>query len=148
MIKSIATFIAGIIFCVIVSSTIFFYWSTHKMTKVHTLEYPMLLSGDSSANSYHMLPKGTTLYYDQSYDEGFTRYKVYINIDRMPLNLVTLQDPTTIIPIWAYAPDKNDMKSLLREYPLTKSDLQSILKSGQLSKEDVKEILADFISKN
>jgi hypothetical protein len=118
------------------------------MTDIHTLEYPMLLSGDSSTKSYHILPKGTTLYYDKSFDEGFTRYKVYINIDRMPLKLEALQDPTTIRPIWAYAPDKNDMKSLLREYPLTKSDLQSILQSGQLSKEDVKEILSDFINSN
>lgn len=148
MIKNVITFIMGMIFCLIVCLIIYFYWSTHKMTDIHTLEYPMLLSGDSSTKSYHILPKGTTLYYDKSFDEGFTRYKVYINIDRMPLKLEALQDPTTIRPIWAYAPDKNDMKSLLREYPLTKSDLQSILQSGQLSKEDVKEILSDFINSN
>lgn len=148
MIKSIATFIAGVIFCVIVSSTIFFYWSTHKTTKVHTLEHPLVLTGAESSNTFNILPKGTTLHFDQSYDEGFTRYKVYINIDRMPLNLVTLQDPTRIIPLEARQPDAEELKKMLGKYPLTKSDLQSILKSGQLSKEDVKEILADFISKN
>jgi hypothetical protein len=46
-----------------------------------------------------MLPIGTTLYFDKSFPEGFTRYKVYVNIDRMPLALRELSDPSEIDPL-------------------------------------------------
>lgn len=147
MIKNIISFIAGVIFCLIVSSLFYIYWSTHKMTEIHTLKYPILLSGDNSNNLFHILPKGTTLYFDKTFDEGFDRYKVYINI-KEPLELSTLDDPTKVRPIWGYTADKATLKSLLQDYPLTKNDLQSILKSGQLSKEDVKEVLNAFINEN
>jgi hypothetical protein len=93
----------------------------------------------------HMLPKGTVMYFDQSYPEGFTRYKVYINVDRMPLSLVELSDPTSISPIDANAPDKEDLKKLLKDYPVTKADLNAILKSTAMSKEEIKEVLTDFL---
>lgn len=50
-----------------------------------------------------MLPVGTTLYFDRSFPEGFTRYKVYVNIDRMPLTLRKLPDSNEIEPIEARA---------------------------------------------
>jgi hypothetical protein len=45
-----------------------------QTVKAHTLEFPMLLAGPSGEGPLQLLPKGTTLYYDQSYPEGFTRY--------------------------------------------------------------------------
>lgn len=114
------------------------------MTKVHKLEYPLLITSEGQTNVSHLLPKGTTLYFDQSYPEGFTRYKVYINIDRMPLKLENLDDSTMIIPSEAYAPSKEDLQKLLRDYPLTKNDLESILKSGILSKEEIRELLTEY----
>lgn len=117
----------------------------HKsMTKVHKLEYPLILSSDLPSKNTHMLPKGTVLYFDKSYPEGFTRYKVYINVDRMPLKLDDLSDPTEISPIDAVAPSKDDLLKLLRDYPLTKSDLESILDSKRISKEEIREILAEY----
>ena len=145
MIKIIAAFFGGIIICALVGTIAFFFWSHHKMPKVHKLESPLLLASEDQSNSLHILPKGTTLYFDQAYPEGFTRYKVYINIDRMPLKLEELSDPTLIVPLDAYAPDKEDLKKLLRDYPLTKNDLESILKSGKISKEEIKEVLTDFL---
>lgn len=115
------------------------------MTKVHKLESPLLLSSDSSSKNMHMLPKGTVLYFDRAYPEGFTRYKVYINIDRMPLALTEQTDPTSIDPIDAIAPDKEILKKLLKDYPLTKEDLTAILKSSAMPKEEIKEILTDFL---
>uniref|UniRef100_Q47E08 Putative transmembrane protein n=1 Tax=Dechloromonas aromatica (strain RCB) TaxID=159087 RepID=Q47E08_DECAR len=118
----------------------------HKtMTKIHKLEYPLILSSESASKNTHMLPKGTVLYFDKSYPEGFTRYKIYINIDRMPLKLDDLSDPTEIDPIDAVAPSKEDLLKLLRDYPLTKSDLESILNSKRISKDEIREILDNFI---
>lgn len=118
----------------------------HKaVTKVHKLEYPLILSSDLSSKNTHMLPKGTVLYFDKSYPEGFTRYKIYVNIDRMPLKLDDLSDPTEIAPIDAVAPSKDDLIKILRDYPLTKSDLESILDSKRISKEEIRDILSNFI---
>jgi hypothetical protein len=122
------------------------YLSTWKsMTKVHTLEYPLIVSSDIASSHQHLLPKGTVLYFDKSFPEGFTRYKIYVNIDRMPLELKDLPDPTEISPLEAAAPSKEDLIKLLKEYPLTKSDLESILSSKRLSNEEIKEILAKYV---
>ena len=114
------------------------------MSKIHTLTYPLLLSSPEKSQNMYLLPKGTTLYFDQAFPEGFTRYKIYINIDRMPLALHELADPTTIIPIEANAPSKEDMLKLIREYPLSKEDLASILKSNQLNQDEIKQLLIEF----
>lgn len=116
-----------------------------KMTKIHKLEYPLLISSDNSMENVHLLPKGTVLYFDKAFPEGFTRYKVYINIDRMPLKLDELQDPTEIAPIDAAAPNKEDLAKLIRNYPLTKSDLESILNSKRISKEEIKEVFEKYV---
>lgn len=115
------------------------------MTKVHRLEYPLMLSSNIGSKNLHMLPRGTVLYFDKSYPEGFTRYKVYINVDRTPLKLEDLADPTEIDPIDAAVPSKEDLLKLLNDYPLTKGDLESILNSKRLSKDEVKEVLGNYI---
>ena len=139
-------FTASIIIVIsIVFSSIYFFRNQNKMTKYHKLESPLLLSSDKSLKNMHMLPKGTMLYFDQSYPEGFTRYKIYINVDRMPLQLKELSDPTSIEPIDAYAPEKDDLKKLLKNYPLTREELITILKTSSMSREDIKEILVDFV---
>jgi hypothetical protein len=145
MIRNVAAHIVVAAVGIMLCTATLFFWNDHKMTKVHKLESPLLLSSEEKTQTFHLLPKGTNLYFDQSYPEGFTRYKVYINIDRMPLKLTELKDPTTILPIEASALAKEDLKKLLRDYPITKSDLQAILKSGQLSKDEIKEILSDYL---
>ena len=114
------------------------------MTKVHKLEHPLLLSSDENDKNYSLLPKGTVLYFDQAFPEGFTRYKVYINIDRMPLDLKELGDPTIISPIEASFPSPEQLSKLLSQYPLTKEDIKSLLKSGYLSKDDIRALLEEF----
>ena len=113
-------------------------------TKVHVLEAPMILTSDVPSKTMSLLPAGTTLYYDKSYPEGFTRYKVYINIDRHPLALSNLSDPTEIVPIDARVPDKEDLERLLREYPISKAELAAILKSSRISKEEIREVLHEY----
>jgi hypothetical protein len=114
------------------------------MTKVHTLEFPLLLAGPNGNSPLYLLPKGTTLYLDKTYPEGFTRYKIYINIDRFPLTTTELSDPTAIRPITAFVMDKKDLQRLLDRNPITKDDLAAILKSGQLTKEEIRELLAEY----
>jgi hypothetical protein len=118
--------------------------SALNITKVHTLKFPMLLGGPGGNGPFQLLPKGTTLYYDQSYPEGFTRYKVYVNIDRYPLTLSELSDPTEIDPLLAFAMDKGGLKRVLDRNPITKEDLTAILKWKQLSKQDIRDLLEEY----
>lgn len=120
------------------------YHVGQKMTKVHTLQFPMLLGGPEGNGPYQLLPKGTVLYYDQSYPEGFTRYIIYINIDRYPLSLTELGDPYLIDPLSAFAMNKGDLRRLLDRNPITKEDLTAILKSNQLSKQEIRELLVEY----
>lgn len=142
--KSILFFLAGFIVCALAGALTFKMWGSQKMSKVHTLEFPLLLGADEQSKNFHLLPKGTTLYYDRSYPEGFTRYKVYINIDRMPLKLTQLNDPYLIKPIDAYAPSKDDLAKLLSQYPLSKDDLSAILKTSPITKEEIRELLVEY----
>ena len=114
------------------------------MTKIHELQFPLLVSSERQSTAVHMLPAGTTLYFDQAYPEGFTRYKIYVNVDRMPLPLTELKDPTMIIPIEGAAPTSDDLKKLLTDYPVTKNDLEAILKSGKISREEIKALLTEY----
>ena len=142
--KSVLFFLAGFVACALAGALTFKIGGTQKMSKVHTLEFPLLLGADEQSKNLHLLPKGTTLYFDQSYPEGFTRYKVYINIDRMPLKLTQPNDPNLIKPIDAYAPSKADLAKLLNQYPLSKDDLSAILKTSPITKEEIRELLVEY----
>ncbi|WP_075256952.1 hypothetical protein [Herbaspirillum camelliae] len=128
-----------------VIASLFFYgylaWKS-SITKIHRLTTPLQLSTEQASNG--MLPIGTSLYYDTSFPEGFSRYKIYVNIDRMPLELETLQDPTMIDPVEATAFSQDALLKLLRHHPLTKDDLHAIINSGYLSKDEIKEVLSEF----
>lgn len=115
------------------------------MTKVHTLKAPLLIASNEATKNLHLLPAGTTLYFDKSFAEGFSRYKVYINIDRMPLVLSDLSDPTEIDPIEARPLEKAELAKALRDYPLTRQDLEAILQAKHLTREEIKEVFDNFL---
>jgi hypothetical protein len=133
-------FVAGIILVVIKCYLI----ENQKMTKVHILKFPLMLTGSGVAGKNYILPEGTTLYLDQAFPEGFVRYKLYVNVEGVDLPSETLNDPTMIDPITAYPVGNLELKKLLSEYPMTKDELASILKSGQLSKDEIKELLTEY----
>lgn len=119
-------------------------YTGRTMTKVHILKFPMLLGGPGGNGPFQFLPKGTTLYYDQSYPEGFTRYKIYVNVDRYPLDLSEQSDPYGIDPLSAFKMDKDDLKRVMDRNPISKEDLTAILKSKQLSKQEIRELLEEY----
>jgi len=142
------SFFLGIVCGVAVYSISLYVWNTHKMTKVHTLKQPLILSSNVPGKVLHLLPVGATLYLDKSFPEGFTRYKIYVNVDRMPLALRELADPSEIDPLEARAFDKPTLAQALRNYPLTRDELAAILQSPQLTKQDVREVLKEYLEKN
>jgi hypothetical protein len=114
------------------------------MVKVHELQFPLMLQSSEATGTSYLLPKGTRLYYDQAYPEGFVRYRVYVNVEGVKLESRQLDDPTEIAPLTAFPVGKTELIKLLREHPLSKSDLGSILKSGQLTKEEIRSVLEEF----
>jgi hypothetical protein len=143
--KSPVIFSFGLLSGLTVAAALIFIWNTEKMTKVHTLKQPLLVSSEDSGKGLHMLPIGTTLYFDKGFPEGFTRYKVYVNVDRMPLPLRELSDPSEIDPVEARAFDKQTLIQALRGHPLTRQELATLLESPHLTREEVKEVFADYL---
>lgn len=145
MSKRSISFIVGAALGALTAAMALFYWNHYKMTKVYVLEAPMLLTAGKMDNNLHLLPKGTTLYFDEGFPEGFERYKVYVNIDRNPLPLKDLADPTSITPIQAQVMEAHELKRALLEYPLTKKDLEAILKSKSMTRDEIKEVFNAYL---
>jgi hypothetical protein len=122
----------------------YYFLGIRKMTKVHELQFPLMLQASEPTGTNYLLPKGTLLYYDQAFPEGFVRYRVYVNVDGVKLESRQLDDPTLISPLTAFPVGKAELIKLLREHPLSKADLSAILKSGQLTKEEIRSVLEEF----
>jgi hypothetical protein len=143
--KRTGIFALGLLSGVAISILLTLIWNAEKMTKVHVLQQPMLVSSNAAGKVMHVLPIGTTLYLDKSYPEGFTRYKVYVNVDRMPLSLRELPDPNEIDPLEARPFDKPALVQALREYPLTRQELAAILQSPHLTKQEIQEVFGEYL---
>jgi hypothetical protein len=115
-----------------------------QVKKVHRLEFPLMLTGSGLGGRNYLLPKGTVLYYEQAFPEGFVRYRVYVNVEGVDLKSSVQSDPTSIEPMNAYPIDRAELDRLLGEYPLSRDDVASILKSGVLSREEIRSLLAEF----
>lgn len=144
----IPVFTLGLLSGVAISVAAILVWNSTKTTRVHTLGQPMLVSSNTAGKVLHMLPVGTTLYFDKSYPEGFTRYKVYINVDRMPLSLRELADPNEIDPLDARAFDKPAVAEALRDHPVSRGELASILQSPLLTKQKIREVFREYLEEN
>lgn len=116
----------------------------NKMPRVHKLQFPLALSGGSQGGPITILPKGTSLYYDQAFPEGFVRYKIYVNVEGVKLDSQEVTDKFWIDPLTAFPFDKDSLQKLIRDYPLTKDDLASILRSGHISKPEIRDLLTEF----
>ena len=121
------------------------YVQERKMPLVHKLQFPLLLSGPDQDNRQYLLPKGTSLYYDQAFPEGFVRFKIYVNVEGVKLESYETNEKFWLEPLTAIPVDSPNLKKLLREYPLSKDDLSEILKSSAMSKEEIKDVLTDFL---
>lgn len=109
------------------------------MEKIHVLKHPLLLGSEDNAG-YHLIPAGTTLYYEHSMPEGFSTYRIYINVEGGRLPLEENKPTHSIKPASAFSIDKNQLLSLLRDVELRPNDLEAILNNGNFSLEEKKEI--------
>lgn len=139
----IVAFVLGSACGVLLLSTVLLLHDLYGAKMVHVLEAPMVLRANDMGDHLHLLPKGTTLYYDRSFSEGFSRYKVYVNIDRTPLALTTLADPTMVAPIDAAWMDADERKRAQAQLVPTKEELRALLASGALRRSELEALLAE-----
>ncbi|TBO31108.1 hypothetical protein EYS42_07600 [Aquabacterium lacunae] len=123
-----------------------YVWMTQRegaMTseKIHVLERPMLI-GSNSENAYFMLPAGVTLYWDGDMPEGFSRYKVYFNVEGHRLKERAQEVPGAITPTSLQPISKEEMIDLLGLMKLNAKDVNDILSSSKFSDEDRREVRA------
>ncbi|MES2088687.1 MAG: hypothetical protein V4532_01695 [Pseudomonadota bacterium] len=115
-----------------------------KPPLVHKLKSPLMLAGSATNDHQYLLPAGTSLYFDQAFPEGFVRYKVYVNVEGVSLDVAPPTDKFWLDPLIAFPVRKEQLGKLLKDYPLTKDELRVILTGGALSKEDIKDLLDEY----
>jgi hypothetical protein len=113
-------------------------------TDMYITNMPLVIeSGNGSP--YYILPAGTMLYYEQSYPEGFTRYRAYFNYkgllpaDKYVSDKINLKAPQFLGDI-----DEARLKDMLTRFPLSKADVQSVIKANGLTKADLAEIMGSL----
>jgi hypothetical protein len=111
----------------------------HK--KAFRIEEPLLIEGKEQ-NSYSLLPVGTVLYYDKSWDEGHSTYHVYFHFKGAFKS--ELADGNIISPIWLNTIDAEELPKLMAEYPVSRDELIEILKAKRATKQDLVQILRDW----
>lgn len=84
------------------------------------------------------------MYYDQAFPEGFVRYKLYVNVEGVSLDVAHPTDKFWLDPLVAFPVGKEQLKQLAENYPLTKDELREILASGAVSKEEIRQLLEEF----
>lgn len=119
------------------------FQKARSMEKIHILKAPLSIGSEKDVN-YYLLPKGTYLYFDSAFPEGFNRYKIYVNIKE---NLA-LQDNIEHVeaPISADSISKTLLLDLLKNVKLDKDDIKSILNNGKYSDADKIEV-AELLKK-
>lgn len=117
---------------------------SHGVPMIKTKE-PLLIEGSNGDDNAYVLPLGTTLYYDQSYPEGFSRYWVYFNHkgviagDEVPMK--PEYRGSLIDPLWLSNVDADTLKEMFKRFPLSKHDIAAAIKANALSKDDLADII-------
>lgn len=131
--------VSSLIFAIILFAAYFLIKSQkdRSMEKIHILKAPLSI-GSEKDNNYYLLPKGTYLYFDSAFPEGFNRYKIYVNIKE---NLDMQENINRVeAPLSADSISKTMLVELLKNVKLDKDDINSILNNGRYSDSDRKEI--------
>lgn len=110
-------------------------------TKAYRLDEPLLIEGEKQ-NGYSLLPQGTVLYYDRSWDEGHSTYHVYFNF-KGEFRSTPLEN-SGVDPIWLRTVPAEELPKLLADYPVSLHELTAILKAKRATKQDLVQILRDW----
>jgi hypothetical protein len=109
--------------------------------KAFRLQEPLIIEGEKQ-NGYSLLPTGTVLYYDKSWDEGHSTYHVYFHFKGRFKAVPIVGDG--IDPIWLRTIDADELPKLMADYPVSRDELISILKAKRATKQDLVQLLREW----
>lgn len=102
--------------------------------QIYVMKEPLIAFSNEPFRSIGVLPAGTTLHYEQTFPEGFDRYRVFVNIEgsQFPLHDVPRED--LVDPLTSFAAEEAQaiisierLKELLTSLGVTKADLEALL---------------------
>lgn len=119
-----------------------------KKTTYLRLQEPLLLEvlePEAQQRDFHVLPAGTPMFKEYDFPEGFTQYRVYINIKApFAAEEIVTDKPNLTDPIWAYPVKPEDLPKLIADTPVSKDDLVRILKARKMTREDLAQIVREW----
>ena len=96
--RMITCLIAGIVIGWVLNAFLTVKGILEQSAKVHVLEKPLVLFFEDGTKV--KLPPETSLYFERSFPEGFSRYSVHVNIEGEPLETQKTRT-REIVPITA-----------------------------------------------
>lgn len=113
-----------------------------RQMKIYKTKEPLLIEqGEERKTPFCLLPAGTTLYLDEAMPEGFCRFVIYANFYGIPeaeeISMKPEWHGRYIAPLWLDELDGDNLKAMLRQFPLTKDDVLEIIKSNGLTRDDL-----------
>jgi hypothetical protein len=114
------------------------------MKKMFRIKEPLQISAQEDDGDY-ILPVGTVLYYDDSFDEGHTLYWTPFyhkgKIDWEEVHLEPKHQGVLIAPLWLNNIDAEQLKDLLKRFSLSKSYIKAAIKANEITKDDLIDII-------
>ena len=104
--------------------------------KVHRLKKTIVVRTNNGLN-VGVLPKDTLMYYEKSLSEGIDRYKIYLNVEKMDLDLDNnfpedLKDPLISFMDTLHDSEDFNLRSFLKTLGLKKSDLKQVIDNWEV----------------
>jgi hypothetical protein len=116
---------------------------SRSMKKMFCIKEPLQIVGEDDGD--YILPVGTVLYYDNSFDEGHALYWTPFyhkgKIDWEEVHLEPKHQGNLIVPLLLYNIDAEQLKDLLKRFPLSKSDIKSAIRANEITKDDLIDII-------
>ena len=103
----------------------------------HVLSGPLVVHASGDPGRTGFLPPGTSLRYVRTFPEGFDRYRLDLNVERFPLDLVDADPPDLVDPLVSLpaldgprpGADPAELRGLLDALGVTRADLDAVRKT-------------------
>ncbi len=112
---------------------------TVETSKLEYTTIPLFFGTNMEYQEYSILPPEVRLVRQQLFDEGFSRYVLFVKIEN-GFNY-TKKNDDMIRPVWLSSASDADIESLIRYHPISKSDLQTLIKNSGITRSQLIDIL-------
>jgi hypothetical protein len=116
---------------------------SRTMKGIFSIKEPLKILGKEGG--VYILPIGTVLYYDESFDDGHTLYWTPFNhkgkIEWERIYFESKHQSNLLVPFFLENIDDVRLADIVGRFPLTKSDVEAAIKANAISKDDMVDII-------